>query len=341
MTTEKYQQKKPVVLSGIQPSGSLGLGNYLGAMTQWVKMQDDYECIYLVVDLHALTVAQKPAELRKRCLSYVAQYVACGIDPNKSLIVIQSHVPQHAELAWVLNTMTYMGELNRMTQFKDKSDQHKGNVNVGLYTYPALMAADILLYQANAVPVGDDQRQHLELARDVAARFNNRYSPTFVVPEPFIPKQGARIMSLQDPARKMSKSDDNPNNYISLLDSPEVIRKKISRAVTDSQSDIVYDPKRPGLANLLTIFSLLSNQDMTSIEKHFQSKGYADLKGELATMLVDNLSPVQARYAELMNDVGELEEIMERGAREARRRARKTLSKVYRKVGLVEVSKRL
>jgi len=329
------EEKKPVVLSGIQPSGSLGLGNYLGALKNWVSMQDEYDCIYLIVDLHALTIEQVPAELRKRCLSYVAQYIACGIDPKKSTIAIQSHVPQHAELAWVLNTFTYMGELNRMTQFKDKSAKHQANINTGLFTYPVLMAADILLYQADAVPVGEDQRQHLELTRDVASRFNNKFSPTFVVPEAFIPKVGARIMSLQAPDKKMSKSDENPNNYISLLDSPDVIRKKIMRAVTDSGTEIVYDPERAGLANLMTIHSVLSGQSMEEIQSHYQGKMYSDLKKDLGEMIVESLKPFQERYNEVMGDKAYLESVLLEGAQSAQYRARKTLSKVYKKVGLV------
>ena len=329
------ENKRPIVLSGIQPSGSLGLGNYLGALKNWVSMQSEYDCIYLIVDLHALTVDQVPAELRKRCLSYVAQYIACGIDPAKSTIAIQSHVPQHAELAWALNTFTYMGELNRMTQFKEKSAKHQANINAGLFTYPILMAADILLYQADAVPVGEDQRQHLELARDVAARFNNKYSPTFVVPEAFIPKVGARIMSLQAPDKKMSKSDENPNNYISLLDSSDVIRKKIMRAVTDSGTEIVYDKERPGLANLLTIHSVLSDKSMEELQEHYAGKMYSDLKKDLGEMVAESLKPVQKRYTEIMEDKAYLDSVLVEGALGAQRRARKTLSKVYKKMGLV------
>ena len=329
------ENKRPIVLSGIQPSGSLGLGNYLGALKNWVSMQSEYDCIYLIVDLHALTVNQVPAELRKRCLSYVAQYIACGIDPAKSTIAIQSHVPQHAELAWALNTFTYMGELNRMTQFKEKSAKHQANINAGLFTYPILMAADILLYQADAVPVGEDQRQHLELARDVAARFNNKYSPTFVVPEAFIPKVGARIMSLQAPDKKMSKSDENPNNYISLLDSSDVIRKKIMRAVTDSGTEIVYDKERPGLANLLTIHSVLSDKSMEELQEHYAGKMYSDLKKDLGEMVAESLKPVQKRYTEIMEDKAYLDSVLVEGALGAQRRARKTLSKVYKKMGLV------
>lgn len=327
--------KKPVILSGIQPSGHLALGNYVGALKNWVALQGQYDCIFLVVDLHALTVRQVPAELRNRCLSFVAQYIACGIDPEQSTIVIQSHVPEHAELAWVLNTITYMGELSRMTQFKDKSARHEENVNAGLFTYPVLMAADILLYQANLVPVGADQKQHLELTRDLAHRFNQRYSDTFVMPEPYIPKVGARIMSLQDPETKMSKSDENPDNYIAVLDPPDVIRRKIKRAVTDSGTEIRYDESRPGIANLLTIHAALTGKPMPEVEAHFAGKGYGDLKGELCEVVVATLEPVQKEYQRIMADKGYLEQVLARGAERARGRARKTLSKVYRKVGLV------
>ncbi|HVK68976.1 MAG TPA: tryptophan--tRNA ligase [Polyangium sp.] len=329
-------QKKPVILSGIQPSGQLALGNYVGALKNWVELQQQYDCVFLVVDLHALTVTQVPAELRNRCLSFAAQYIACGIDPEASTIVIQSHVPQHAELAWVLGTMTYMGELSRMTQFKDKSARHEENINAGLFTYPVLMAADILIYQANLVPVGADQKQHLELARDVAQRFNQRYSETFVTPDIFVPKVGARIMSLQDPTKKMSKSDPNPDNYIAVLDTPDVIRRKFKRAVTDSETEIRYDvEKKPGVSNLLTIHAALSSQPVEAVEAHFAGKGYGDLKSEVADVVVATLEPFQKRYAEVMADKAGLEQILARGAEKARARAWKTLSKVYKKVGLV------
>ena len=332
---------KPVVLSGIQPSGQLGIGNYLGALKNWVPMQDDYDCIFLVVDLHALTVQQVPAELRKNCLSFVAQYIACGISPEKSTIVIQSHVPQHAELNWVLNTMTYMGELNRMTQFKDKSKRHNTNINAGLFTYPILMAADILLYQAHAVPVGADQKQHLELARDLAGRFNHRYSDTFVVPEPFIPKVGARIMSLQDPTKKMSKSDANLNNFVSLLDPPNVIKKKLKRAVTDSGTEVRFDVEnKPGVSNLLTIHSAFSGQSIAALEAHFAGKMYGHLKVECADVIIEGLRPIQQKYNELMADKKQLEDILADGASDAFRRARKTMSKVYKKVGLIAPKRR-
>jgi len=327
--------KKPVILSGIQPSGELCIGNYLGALKNWVNMQDEYDCIYLVVDLHALTVQQVPAEFRKRCLSFVAQYIACGIDPEQSTIAIQSHISAHAELAWLLGTMTYMGELQRMTQFKDKSVQHQANINSGLFTYPVLMAADILLYQANCVPVGADQKQHLELTRDIAQRFNQRYSETFVVPEVFIPPAGARVMSLQEPTKKMSKSDANPQNYIALLDSPDVVTKKLKRAVTDSGTEIRFDESRPGLANLLTMYSVMTNQDMKKVESHFEGKMYGHLKVELAEVMVEVLKPIQKRYQEIMTDKGYLETVLAHGAENAGRRAHRTLSKVYRKVGFI------
>ena len=329
-------EKRPIVLSGIQPTGILNIGTYLGALKNWVELQETHDCIFLIVDLHSLTIEQHPASLRKRCLDFVAQYIACGIDPEKSTVAIQSHVPQHAELGWVLNTMTYMGELNRMTQFKDKSKKHEANINVGLFSYPSLMAADILLYQTDLVPVGADQKQHLELCRNLAQRFNNRYSPTFKVPEPFIPKQGARIMSLQEPENKMSKSDENENASVNLMDSPDVIRRKLKRAVTDSGKEIRYDESRPGLANLLTIYSVLSGHSMGEVEAHFEGKMYSALKEELGELMVESLKPVQQRYAEISGDKSYLEQTLARGAQNCQHRARKTLSKVYKKVGLVQ-----
>ena len=329
--------KKPIVLSGIQPSGNLNIGNYIGAMKNWVALQEDYDCIFLIVDLHAITVSQVPAELRKRCLSFLALYIACGIDPTKSTIAIQSHIPQHAELAWALNTFTYMGELNRMTQFKDKSKQHEANINVALFDYPVLMAADILLYQADLVPVGADQKQHLELTRDLAERFNNRFSPTFKVPDPFIPTVGARVMSLQEPEKKMSKSDENENNFVSILEPIDSIRRKFKRAVTDSGSEIRYDETRPGLANLLSIYSAFSEQEMKKVEAHFEGKMYSDLKSEIADLVISKLEPIQNRHKELMGDKGELERLLKTGAMDAQRRAHRTLSKVYKKMGLVQL----
>ena len=328
----------PVMLSGIQPSGQLCIGNYLGALKNWVSLQKTHDSIFLVVDMHALTVKQNPAELRKRCLSYVAQYIACGIDPNKSTIVIQSHVPQHAELMWVLNSLTYMGELNRMTQYKDKSKKYSTNMNAGLFTYPVLMASDILIYQADLVPVGADQKQHLELARDLAKRFNTQYSETFVVPEPYIPNEGSRIMSLQDPTKKMSKSDENLNNIISLLDEPAMIRKKIKRAITDSGSEVLYDESKPGLCNLISIFSLITNSSISSIEKRFDGKMYSDFKVDLGDALVEYLGPLQNKYNEIIDDKTYLSNVLDKGAEDAFYRARKTLTKVYRKIGFIPKS---
>lgn len=332
----KDNLNKKTILSGIQPTGHLCIGNYVGALKNWVDLQKQYNSIFLVVDLHAITVRQVPKDLRKQCMSFLAQYIACGIDPKSSTMVMQSHVPQHAELAWVLNTLTAMGELNRMTQFKDKSKRHADNINVGLFTYPVLMAADILLYQADVVPVGADQKQHLELARDLAQRFNSRYSPTFIVPEPFIPKAGARVMSLQDPLKKMSKSDDNLNNLIALLDPPDVVRKKIKRAVTDSGSEIKYDVEaKPGLANLMSLYSAISGKDIPTIENDFAGKQYSVLKEELAELTIETLAPIQASYDKIIQDKGYLESILSEGAGSATYLARKTLSKVYRKIGFV------
>ncbi len=333
MTTS---ESRPILLSGIQPSGELAIGNFVGAMRNWVALQDKYLGIFIVVDLHAITVQQEPAALRQRCLSFAAQYLAAGIDPERNIIFIQSHVPQHAELAWVLGCFTHMGELNRMTQFKDKARRHAENINAGLYTYPVLMAADILLYQTDLVPVGEDQKQHLELTRDLAQRFNHRYGPTFKVPEPYIPPTGARIMSLQDPTKKMSKSDANPNNYLALLDPPDVLRRKIKRAVTDSGREVVYDPEnKPGLANLLNIYAALSREELSQVVEKFQGRGYADLKRELADLVVAVLEPFQARYREIRSEKKYLEEILQRGAAEAQSLARRTLRKVYRKIGFV------
>jgi len=333
---DAHKEKKPILLSGIQPSGHLALGNYVGAIRNWLEMQEDYLGIFMVVDMHAITVRQKPADLRNRCLSFAAQYLAAGIDPAENVIFIQSHVPQHAELAWVLNCYTYMGELNRMTQFKDKSKRHEDNINAGLYAYPALMAADILLYQSDLVPVGADQKQHLELTRDIANRFNNTYSPTFKVPEPFIPKAGARIMSLQDVDKKMSKSDANENNYIALLDPPDVLRRKIKRAVTDSAREITPESLgKPGIGNLLTIFSVLNDMEPHEVVARFEGQQYSGFKTELADSLVAFLEPFQQRYTKIMSDKTYLTGVLDEGANRARYMAMKTVSKVYRKLGFV------
>ena len=326
---------KKVILSGIQPSGNLCIGNYLGALKNWETLQNEYDSIFLVVDLHALTVDQVPAELRQRCLSFVAQYIACGIDPDKSIIAIQSHIHQHVELMWVLSSICYLGELNRMTQFKDKSKDKK-NINTGLFSYPVLMAADILLYQADLVPVGADQKQHLELSRDLAARFNNKYSDTFNIPKPFIPKIGSRIMSLQDPLKKMSKSDDNLNNIISLLDSNELIKKKINRAVTDSEKEIRYSDDKPGLSNLINIYISLTHENIEEIENKYTGKMYSYLKGDLVDIIIDRLSPIRKEYEKIIKDKEYLNSILSIGKQKATFKARKTLAKVYRKIGLVQ-----
>lgn len=329
---------KPIVLSGCQPSGQLSIGNYIGALRQWVKMQSTHDCLFMLVDLHAITVRQEPEQLRKATLDGLALYMACGLDPEQSTIFVQSHVPQHAELAWILNCYTQMGELNRMTQFKDKSDRHAHNVNAGLFTYPALMAADILLYQANEVPVGNDQKQHLELTRDVATRFNNLYGDIFTVPEPFIPEVGARVMSLQDPTKKMSKSDDNENNYIGLLEDPKKITKKLKRAVTDSdeQARIYFDTEeKPGVSNLLSILSAATGTSIADLVPQYEDKMYGHLKTDTAAAVVAMLEPVQQRYQEYRNNLDYLQQVMGKGADAAAERAARTLRQVYDVVGFV------
>ncbi|GAB3296987.1 tryptophan--tRNA ligase [Pseudidiomarina andamanensis] len=329
---------KPIVLSGCQPSGQLSIGNYIGALRQWVKMQETHDCRFMLVDLHAITVRQEPEKLREATLDGLALYMACGLDPEKSVIFVQSHVPEHAQLAWVLNCYTQMGELNRMTQFKDKSDRHANNINAGLYTYPALMAADILLYQANEVPVGNDQKQHLELARDVATRFNNLYGEVFTIPDPFIPEVGARIMSLQDPTKKMSKSDDNPNNFIGLLEEPKKIIKKLKRAVTDSdeQARIYFDTEeKPGVSNLLSILSAATGRSIADLVPEYEDKMYGHLKGDTADAVVAMLEPIQQRYSELRHDRAYLDQVMAKGAEAASAHAAETLRKVYDVIGFV------
>ena len=327
---------KKTILSGIQPSGKLCIANQLGAINNWVSLQDDYNSIFLIVDLHSLTVPQVPSELRQRCLSFVAQYIACGIDPEKSLIAIQSHVHQHAELSWVLSTLTSLGELNRMTQFKDKSAKHSKNINAGLFTYPILMASDILIYNAHLVPVGADQKQHLELSRNLAERFNHRYSDTFNIPDPFIPESGGRIMSLQNPDNKMSKSDKNENNFIALLDDEDTIIRKIKRAVTDSGSEIVFSDDKPGLKNLITIYSSYSGISPKDIEKQYVGKMYSDFKEDLGQLISDSLKPIRTKYNEIISDKDYLNKVLSEGAEKASYLARKTLSKVYRKIGLIK-----
>lgn len=325
---------KKTVLSGIQPSGGLTLGNYVGALRNWAAMQDEFNAYYCVVNMHAITVRQDPEELRRRSLETMALLVACGIEPERSTMFIQSHVREHAELTWVLSCNTYMGELQRMTQFKDKSARHSDNINAGLFTYPVLMAADILLYQAHQVPVGADQRQHLEITRDIAMRFNNAYGEAFVVPEAYIPKVGGRIMSLQDPTKKMSKSDDNPNAYIALLDPPEEIVRKCKRAVTDSESTIAYDPEnRPGVSNLLSIYCACADATPEEAVRAFEGKGYGALKSAVADSVVAVLEPLQKRYYQVLGNKDYMQAAINRGAEKARETASATLKRVYGLVG--------
>lgn len=330
---------KPILFSGIQPSGDLMIGNYIGSIKNWVKLQDDYQCLFSLVNMHAITVEQSPQDLAKRSLDFVALYLASGIDPEKSTVFIQSHVPEHAELAWILNCATYMGELNRMTQFKDKSQKHEHNINAGLFNYPVLMAADILLYQTALVPVGADQKQHLELTRDLAHRFNNRFERNlFNVPEPFIPpaSSGGRIMSLQDPMSKMSKSDANKNNFIALLDDPKTILKKCKKAVTDSGDVIEYDPiDKPGVSNLLTIYAVMSEQSIDDVVRHFEGKMYGHLKVELGELIIDYLAPIQQKFHAIRNDETYLNDLLKRGAAQAREQAQKTLREVQKTIGFV------
>ncbi|NQZ89664.1 MAG: tryptophan--tRNA ligase [Colwellia sp.] len=329
---------KPIVLSGCQPSGDLTIGNYLGALKQWVSMQDSHECYYMLVDQHAITVRPNPADLRKATLDGLALYLACGVDPEKSTIFIQSHVPEHAQLSWVLNCYTQMGELNRMTQYKDKSQKSEANMNSGLFTYPVLMAADILLYNADRVPVGDDQKQHLELARDIATRFNNLHGETFTVPDPYIPEFGARVMSLLEPTKKMSKSDTNPGNFIGLLEEPKKISKKIKRAMTDSDehANIYFNiEEKPGVSNLLSLLSCCTGETVEQLVPQYEDKMYGHLKGDVANAVVALLEPIQQRYHQIRNDQAYLDSVMKIGAEKASARASKILAKVYDAVGFI------
>lgn len=330
------EEKKKVIFSGIQPSGELTLGNYLGALKNWVKLQDAYDCYYCVVDLHAITVRQEPAELRKKTLELLAIYIAAGIDPEKNTMFIQSHVPAHSEAAWLLNCSTYIGELNRMTQFKDKSKKYEGGVLAGLLNYPVLMAADILLYQTDLVPVGKDQKQHLELTRDIAARFNNLYSDTFVIPEPYIPESGAKIMDLQDPDKKMSKSSDNPNSFILVMDPPEVIRKKINRAVTDSIGEVKYSDEQMGVKNLMTILNAISGISFSDMEERYKGLGYAQFKKDVAEAIISEFEPIQKKVKDLLTDKTYLQNIYKAGAEKASYAANKTLRKMQKKIGFIQ-----
>ena len=328
---------KKRVFSGIQPTGAFTLGNFIGAVRNWPLLQDEYDCIYCVVDQHALTVRQVPAELRKRSYEAAAMLLASGIDPQKSLVFIQSHVPQHSQLAWVLSCNAQFGELGRMTQFKDKSSKHADNINTGLFTYPVLMAADIMLYNSHYVPVGGDQKQHVELARDIAQRFNGAYSDTFVLPEPLIPKVGARVMSLQEPTKKMSKSDANEKSFVLMTDSADVIMKKFKSAVTGSDGFVKYDMEnKPGISNLMSIYSVMTGKDFEEIEKEFDGQGYGTFKTAVAQSVIDTLKPVQDEYNRILADKAYLEGVLKDGAEKARYQANKVLSKVYRKVGFAQ-----
>lgn len=328
---------KPVILSGMQPSGELTIGHVAGALRNWVTLQHEYDSLFCVVDQHAITAKQEPAKLRKWTLDMAAMYLAAGVDPTRSTVFVQSHVPEHVQLAWVLTCLTGMGECARMTQFKEKSDRYSDNINVGLFTYPILMAADILVYNANLVPVGEDQKQHLELARNLAERFNHRYSDTFVVPEPYIPDVGGRIMSLQEPNKKMSKSDPNVNASIFLVDTDEQVRNKIRRAVTDSESVIAFDEdKRPGISNLITLYHIATNKPIEAIVNEWKgATGYADFKEAVGNAVADYIRPIRERFTAIRSDSDALSAVLAKGAEDARGRAFKVLRKVYKKVGFV------
>ena len=327
---------KKVLFSGMQATGSLTLGNYLGAMKNWISLSDEYECFYSVVDLHSITIRQDPATLRKRARDLLTLYIAAGLDPEKNCIYYQSHVSGHTELAWILNCFTYMGELNRMTQFKDKAAKHSDNINAGLYTYPVLMAADILLYQADVVPVGNDQLQHLEITRDIAQRFNSIYGDVFTVPEPYVGKVGARIMSLQDPSKKMSKSDDNPNASIYLMDDADTVMRKFKRAVTDSEGCVAYRRQQPGIYNLIDIYCACTGKTPEETVREFDGKGYGEFKLAVGESVVDVLRPLQEKFAELSKDRAYIDGIIKKNGEKASYYALKTLRKVQKKVGFPE-----
>lgn len=329
------EQERKTVLSAIQPSGMLTLGNYLGALKNWKNMQDDFDCMFAVADLHAITVRQEPAKFRAQIYTTCALLLALGLDPEKSIMFIQSHVAAHSQLSWILSCYTQFGELSRMTQFKDKSAKHADNVNVGLFSYPALMAADILLYKPDFVPVGADQKQHLEITRDIAARYNGIYGDVFKIPEPYIPKNGARVMSLQDPTKKMSKSDENLNGFVTLLDTPEEIMRKFKRAVTDSDSSVRVGEGKDGINNLISIYSAVTGMTAEQIEKEFEGKGYGDFKKAVGEAVVEELRPIREEYTRFISDKKQLEEIYREGALKAERIANKTLFKVMKKIGYV------
>ena len=327
------EHEKKIIFSATQPSGRITLGNYLGALRNWVALQDDYNAIYCVADEHAITVRQDPAALRRQSLELYAQFIACGLDPEKSIIFIQSHVPQHAELAWVLNCYTMFGELSRMTQFKDKSASHADNVNAGLFTYPSLMAADILLYQADLVPVGEDQRQHVEITRNIAQRFNGVYGDVFTMPEAYIPKVAARVMSLSEPEKKMSKSSPNENSFVLVMDKPEAIMRKFKRAITDSEGGIYRSPEKPGVTNLIEIYSAVTGMTPEAVENEFNGKGYGVFKPAVGEAVVEALRPIREETERLLGDKGYLETLYRQGAEKAAALANRTLRKVHKKVG--------
>lgn len=329
-------EDKKLIFSGIQPTGTFTLGNYIGAVRNWGPLQDEYNCIYCVVDMHAITVRQDPVKLRQNTMNSYALLMACGIDVEKSILFIQSHVKTHAELSWILGCNTQFGELSRMTQFKDKSQKHADDVNSGLFTYPVLMAADILAYNADLVPVGVDQKQHLELARNIAQRFNQRYGDFFTLPEPYIPKVGAKVMSLQDPTKKMSKSDENPNSVILILDDKDTIIRKFKRAVTDSEAEVCYRDGKDGINNLMTIYSSVTGKDFAAIESEFAGKGYGDFKLAVGEAVADHLEPVRTEFARLVADKAYLKKCYTEGAEKALRYSQRIVSKVYRKVGFVD-----
>ena len=335
METTQKPERKPVIFSGIQPTGFMTLGNYLGALKQWAMLQDEYDSYYCIVDMHAITIRQDPAAFRKNILSGDALMLACGIDPQRSTTFIQSHVKTHAELAWILNCYTQFGELSRMTQFKDKSQKHPDNINVGLFAYPSLMAADILLYQADLVPVGVDQKQHLELTRDIATRFNSVYGNTFTLPDGYYPKAGAKIMSLQDPTKKMSKSDENVNAFVAILDDQDTIIRKFKRAVTDSEAQVVYREGKDGINNLMSIYSVVTGKTYEEIEKEFDGKGYGDFKLAVGEAVAEHLRPIRENYARYMTDKAYLEECYHKGAEKALKVSQRTLDKVHKKIGFI------
>ena len=331
------EENKKIVYSALKPTGDLQLGNYIGALRNMVKMQDEYNCVYMVADLHSLTVSNLPADLRRRTYDFMALFLAIGLDPKKCVLAVQSHVPEHSELGWILNCYTMFGEASRMTQFKDKSLKNPDNVNVGLFAYPMLMAADILLYQTDLVPIGKDQKQHVEIARTIAERSNNKYSPTFVVPDCYFPKTGAKIQNLLDPTAKMGKTDDNTNGVVFLLDDKDTIARKFKRAVTDSGNEIIVSPEKPGISNLITIYSVFTDKTQNEVEQEFSGRSYAEFKTAVGDAVIAKIAPIQDKYHDLMKNKDYLNAIMKEGAEKSSYLAEKTLRKVKKKIGLVEM----